>query len=417
LHEGNEVLRKGYGMADLELGVPVRPEMVFRIGSVTKQFTAVGIMKLIERGEISLEDPVTLFIPRLPGRFSSVHVKHLLSNTSGIPDYMQTEEFNHLIETDYHYIVNEELDLDKVLKIIAESNLTHEPGVRYSHSNSNYFLLAGIIEKVSGEPYFEFLKREIFDPAGMANTYYMAGATFVPGRAPVHLEFEGQIIKSPHRCMGSTLGFGCGGLWSNVDDMARYDRALEAGELVTSETLADMSAPYMLADGRRSRYGLGWQTGRLRGRDMVFHGGDYLGYSALIMRIPSFDIFVAILSNDGRIHAFNLDYPARKAAALLFGDPFPEWEAIDMSPEDLDKYVGTYRMGENNVREFIVEEGQAYTRRNGRSMLEVYPASDSTFFYTVTLSYIEFEFDEEGVPARMIMHRDTGDDEIAERVK
>jgi hypothetical protein len=135
------------------------------------------------------------------------------------------------------------------------------------------------------------------------------------------------------------------------------------------------------------------------------------------MRIPSFDIFVAILSNDGRIHAFNLDYPARKVAALLFGDPFPQWEAIEMSPEDLDKYVGTYRIGESNVREFIVEEGQAYTRRNGRSMLEVYPASDSTFFYTVTLSYIEFEFDEEGIPAQMIMHRDTGDDEIAERVK
>lgn len=416
LHEGHEVLREGYGMADMELGVPVRPEMVFRIGSVTKQFTAAAVMKLVERGEISLEDSLRMFIPRLPGRFGPVRVKHLLSNTSGIPDYMQSEEFDRLIETDYHYIVNEELDLDKILEIIAESDLAHEPGAGYSYSNSNYFLLATIIEEVSGGPYFEFLKREILDPAGMVNTYYMAGATFVPGRVPVHLEFEGQIIKSPHRCMGSTMGFGCGGLWSNVDDMARYVRALEAGELVTAETLAEMSAPYILADGSPSRYGLGWQTSRLKGRDMVFHGGDYLGYSALILWIPSFDIFVAILSNDGRIHAFNLDYPARKVAALLFGDPFPEWEALEMSREDLHKYVGTYRISENNMREFIVEDGRAYTRRNGRSMLEVYPASDSTFFYTVTLSYIEFEFDEEGVPVRMIMHRDTGDDETAERM-
>jgi D-alanyl-D-alanine carboxypeptidase len=416
-HAGKEVLRRGYGMADLELDVAFSPDMVSRIGSVTKQLTAVAVMRLVEDGRLSLDDPVRMFIPRLPASFSPVRIKHLLSNTSGIPDYMQTGAFDLIIEEDYHYIVNEDLDLDKILRIIAESELAFGPGERYSYSNSNFFLLAMIIEEVSGEAYFDFLRREICEPAGMANTYYTAGAVFVPGRVPVHLEYEGQIIKSPHRCMGSTLGFGAGGLWSTVDDMARYNMALESGALVRPGTLAQMSRPFTLNDGSASRYGLGWQTADIKGKRAVFHGGDYLGYSALIMRVPSEDIFIAILSNDGRIHAFDLEYPAKKIAALLFGDPFPEWHAIQMAPDDLREYEGTYRIGDNDVREFIVEGGKAYTSRNGRPRLEIYPASDSTFFYTATLSYIEFEFDEGGVPSRMVLHRDTGTDEVAERVK
>jgi CubicO group peptidase (beta-lactamase class C family) len=416
-HRGEEILRRGYGIADLELAVPFGPDMVSRIGSVTKQVTAVAVMILVENGKVSLDDPVRKFLPRLPEGFSPVRVEHLLSNTSGIPDYMHTEQFNVIIENDYHYIVNEDLDIDKILRIIAESELAFEPGRRYSYSNSNYFLLAMIIEEVSGEAYFDFVRREICEPAGMANTHYIAGAAFVPGRVPVHLEYEGQIIKSPHRCMGSTLGFGAGGLWSTVDDMARYNTALESGDIVTAETLAKMAQPFKLNNGRTSSYGLGWHLANVKGKKMVFHGGDYLGYSALIVRIPPEAIFIAILSNDGRIHAFNLEYPAKKIAAVLFGDPFPEWESIDMTPEQLEKYEGTYRLGENDVREFIVDGGQAYTSRNGRPKLEVYPASASIFFYDVTLGYIEFEFDEAGVPTKMVMHRDTGVDEVAERMK
>jgi CubicO group peptidase (beta-lactamase class C family) len=410
------ILRAGYGMADMELGVPVDPAMVFRMGSVTKQFTALAVMKLVEDGRISLEDPVREYIPNLPEVFDRAHIKHLLSNSSGIPDHMHTAEFDTLIQQQYHDIVNEELDLAKIFRIIAASDPAQDPGARYSYSNSNFFLLGMIIEKVSGEAYFDFVKREICDAAGMVNTFYAAGATFVPGRVPVHLEYEGQIIKNPHRCMGSTLGFGCGGLWSTVDDLARYNLALESGRLVTDKTLAMMCTPFTLSDGRSSRYGLGWQTQDLKGRKMVFHGGDYLGYSALILRIPSENIFIALLTNDSRTYAYNLDYPARKIAALLFDDPFPEWQTIEMPADALERYVGTYRISDSNAREFLIEDGQAFTQRNGGTKLEVFPASDTTFFYTVTLSYIEFELDQEGVPTAMVMHRDTGKDEVAVRV-
>jgi CubicO group peptidase (beta-lactamase class C family) len=414
---GETLLRSGYGMADLELAVPFDAGMVSRIGSATKTFTATAVMMLVEDGRVSLQDPVRTYLPRLPEAFDPVRIKHLLSNTSGIPDYMHTEDFARLIETQYHDIVNEEVDLDTIFAIISHSAPAFLPGERYSYSNSNFFLLAMVIEEATGEAYFDFLMRCILEPAGMTRTYYAAGATFVPGRVPVHLEYEGQIIKSPHRCMGSTLGFGCGGLWSTVDDLARFDRALASGELLEPETLARMFAPCLLNDGTEARYGLGWQVGKLRGKPIALHGGDYIGYSALVMRVPSEDIFIGILSNDGDLHAFNLEYPAKKIAALLFGDPFPEWQAIEMPPEKLATYAGTYRMDESNVREFIVEDGRAYTQRNGRGKLEIYPASDSTFFYTITLSYIEFEFDEAGAPVRMIMHHDSGSDRVAERVE
>lgn len=414
---GRTILRAGYGMADMELGVPVDPGMVFRIGSVTKQFTALAVMKLVEAGSLSLDDPVRKHIPDLPEAFDPVRIKHLISHTSGIPDHMHTAQFDTLIQEAYHDIVNEELDLGKIFRIIADSEPADQPGTRYSYSNSNFFLLGMIIEKVSGEPYFDFIRREICDPSGMTNTHYAAGAAFIPGRVPVHLEYEGHIIKNPNRCMGSTLGFGCGGLWSTVDDLASYNRALESGLIVTDETLAKMSTPAVLTGGRPSRYALGWQVQDLKGRSMLFHGGDYLGYSAVILRIPSERIFIAILSNDGRIYAYNLDYPARKIAALLFDDPFTEWQAIEMPAQDLQRYVGTYRIGDSNVRDFIVEGDQAFTQRNGGSKLEVFPASDTTFFYNVTLSYIEFELGEGGIPTKMIMHRDTGEDDSAERVR
>lgn len=414
---GRTVLREGYGMADLELGVAVDPSMVFRIGSVTKQVTALAVMRLVERGDLTVEDPVTHYVTGLPDRFGTVRIRHLLSHTSGIPDYFHTARFDSLIEMDYHYIVNEELDLGKILSIISNSNLGYEPGAQYSYSNSNYFLLAMAIEKASGMPYFDFIRQEICEPAGMEQTYYIANDKFIPGRVSDHVEYEGQIIKNPHRCMGSTMGFGCGGLWSCVDDLARYNRALEAGQLVSLGTLTEMSEPFTFDDGTPSRYGLGWQTAKLKGREIAFHGGDYLGYSALILRVPSDSIFIAILSNDGRLHAYNLEFPAKKAAAVLLGAPFPEWKAIDMPPETLEKYAGTYRIDEANAREFIVEDGRAYTSRNGRPRLDIFPASDTTFFYTVTLHNIEFEMDEDGAPVKMILHRDDGTDQVAERVE
>ena len=416
-HRGRTVLRAGYGMADLELGVKVDPGMVFRIGSVTKQVTALAVMMLVENGRLSLEDPVNRYVPQLPERFSGVRIKHLLSHTSGIPDYMQTAEFDTLIQVEYHDIVNEELDLARLLKIIAESELELEPGEACSYSNSNYFLLARVLEEVSGVSFFEFIQSEICGPAGMVNTYYTANAMFVPGRVPVYVEYEGEVIKSPHGSMGSTLGFGCGGLWSTVDDMAAYNTALDSGLLVSHGTLARMSAPFVLNDGSHSRHGFGWQTGRIKGREIVFHGGDYAGYSALIMRVPSEDIFIAMLTNDGRTYAFNLEMPAKKIAALLFNDPFPEWRAIPLPPEDLERFVGTYRINESSVREFLVEDGRTYTSRDGRPKLEVFPASDTTFFYTVCLHYLEFELDDNGVPTKMILHRDTGDDQVAVRIK
>lgn len=415
-HAGETVLRQGYGMADMELAVAFDAGMVSRIGSATKTFTATAVMMLVEDGLVSLEDPVRRFIPSLPGAFSPIRIKHLLSNTSGIPDFMQTEAFGKLIETDYHDIVNEEVDLEIILGIIRDSVPAFEPGERYSYSNSNFFLLGMVIEEASGETYFDFLRHRILEPAGMASTHYIASATFVPGRVPVHLEYEGQIIKSPHRCMGSTLGFGCGGLWSTVDDLARFADSLQSGALVDPETLALMTEPFTLNDGSAGRYGFGWQVSDLKGRRILYHGGDYLGYSALLFLVPGDDIVIAILSNDGDIYAFNLEYPVKKIAAMLFGDPFPEWEAIEMTSEELQRYAGIYRIDESNTREFLVEGNQAYTRRNDRGRLEIYPASDSTFFYTATLSYIEFEFDGGAAPVRMIMHHDSGTDRVAEKV-
>ena len=413
-HRGETILRKGYGLADIELGVALEPQMVFRIGSITKTFTALAIVKMAEAGKLELGDSIRSHLPELPERFDPITLEHLLSHTSGIPDYIHTEAFTKLLNDEYQNIVGEEIELGKMLKIITDGEFEFEPGRRSSYSNSNYFLLAMVIEAVGGKPYFDALQDLVCKPCGLKHTYYMASTIRIPGRVPDHLEFEGQIIKDPNRCIGSTLGFGYGGLWSNVDDLALLDKAFFSGRLVSAEWIERMTTPFVPSDST-SRFGLGWQIKKLKNREMIYHGGDYLYYSGGIMRLPSEDIFIAILSNGGMLHSGNLETIAKRMAAILMDDPFPQWQAIELCEEELQRFAGLYRIDADNAREVIVEEGKIYTCRNDGAKIEIFPADKTTFFYEVSLSYLTFDVDERGIATRMLMHRDTGEIEVAER--
>ena len=414
-HRGATILRKGYGLADIELGVALEPQMVFRIGSITKTFTALAIVKMAEASKLELGDSVRKYLTELPERFEPITLEHLLSHTSGIPDYIHTEAFDKLLNDEYQNIVGEEIELGKMLRIITDGEFEFEPGERFSYSNSNYFLLAMVIEAVGGKPYFDTIKSLVCEPCGMQHTYYIGNSIRIPGRVPDHLEFEGRIIKDPHRCIGSTLGFGYGGLWSNIDDLALLDRAFFSGQLVSREWVERMTTPFVPSDGSTSRFGLGWQIKKLKNREMVYHGGDYLDYSSIILRLPNEDIFVAILTNDGRLHSGHLETLAKMMAAILMDDPFPQWQAIELSKEELLRFAGVYRIDDDNTREVIDEDGKIYTRRNNGAKIEISPADKTTFFYQQSLSYLTFDVDEQGIATRMLMHRDTGEIEVAEK--
>lgn len=415
VERGQVIFRKGYGMANLELGVPIRPEMVFRIGSVTKTFTATAVMMLVERGLLSLDREISWYLPDYPALGENITVRHLVTHTAGLKDLFRSDEYHNLMQKECFRLINDEVDLSEMINTFKDYDLEFAPGEQYRYSNSGYFLLGQIIEAVSEKSYEEFLGENIFTPLEMEDTRLHDNINVIPNRALDYLQDEGKFINNPYESFSGILVHAAGGLMSSVDDIARFDAALYTDKLLSQTTLDSVYAPGALANGDTTRYGLGWELRQMKGHRIVMHGGDVYGYSAIMLRIPESRILVAILGNDERVHSIYLEYFAKKIAAILLGDPFPEWQSISLAPDQLAKYAGTYKLKEGDFRSVIVEGSRVYTQRNDRPRLETFPTAEGVFFYDRLLNYMTFEEDETGRVTRMVMHYEDGKDVEAVR--
>jgi CubicO group peptidase (beta-lactamase class C family) len=245
VRDGRMVLRKAYGVADLELGVPLKPDMVFRIGSMTKQFTAVAVLMLVEEGKLAVSDPITKFLPDYPTGGRTITVEHLLTHTSGIKSYTDMDDFLGNLRKDY--TVKELIDHFK------DQPMEFEPGEKYQYDNSGYFLLGAIIEKASGMGYEAFLKKRIFDVVGMPDTSLESTSRITPRRVHGYERNGGAWVNAEFLSM--TQPFSAGGIVSTVDDLAKWDAALYTGKLVRPETLQQAFTPHRLKDGKPIEYG------------------------------------------------------------------------------------------------------------------------------------------------------------------
>ncbi|NIM52353.1 MAG: serine hydrolase [Gemmatimonadales bacterium] len=411
--DGSVILRKGYGLADLELGVPVRPDMVFRIGSETKSVTAVAVMILVERGVLSLDDAIREHLPDLPVGFDSVSIRQLLSHTSGVPDLFD-EAYYDLMEEKFFALVNDEVGVDEFLDLVIHRDFDFAPGSAFGYSNGGYYLLGQLIERASGMEYQQVVSDAIFEPLGMENTHYYSNVQIIPGRVPGYLDDDSLFIRNPYSSLPGSILYAAGGLLSSVDDLARFHHGVHTSALLDSANTTALFAPH--TEGVLSgttQYGLGFFLGKLKGRTIHWHGGDAYGFHCSTLYLPSERIFVAILSNNPRKSTRHLDLVAKRVAAVAAGDPFPEWAPITLRPAELARIQGTYRISETSVRTVIVEGTRVFTQRDDGSRIEAFPASSDTLFYRESLSYITFDKDERGHIVSMVMHRDTGEDEVA----
>jgi CubicO group peptidase (beta-lactamase class C family) len=413
MKDGSVIYRRGYGLADLELGVPVRPEMVYRIGSETKSFTAVAVMILVERGALALDGSVREHLPDLPQRYDSVSVRQLLSHTSGVPE-MFDEPYYDLMENKFFGLVNDEVEADEFIELIVHRGFDFAPGSAFAYSNGGYYLLGRLIERASGTEYARFLSEAIIEPLDLGSTRYYSNVDVVPGRVPGYLDDDTVFIRNPYASLAGSILYAAGGLLSSVDDLARFHLGLHGGELLNSVNTEALFTPETrdVLSGT-TQYGLGFFIGRLRGRTIYWHGGDAYGFHASSFYLPDERVYVAILSNNPRKTTRDLDPMAKRIAALVAGDPFPEWRPVTLQASQLARLAGTYRIGASSVREVIVDGASIYTQRDGGRRIEVFSASADTLFYTSSLSFITFEEDEGGQVARMVMHRETGEDEVA----
>jgi CubicO group peptidase (beta-lactamase class C family) len=289
IQDGRVILRRAYGMADLEQHVAATPETDYRLASVSKQFTAMAVMLLARDGKVSYDQPVRAILPELPAAAQGVTLRHLLNHTSGVPDYED------LIPDTRDLQVS---DRD-VLALLARKDTLYFPaGSAYRYSNSGYVLLGLVVERVSGLSFPTFLRARIFAPLGMtASVAHVEGADTVPHRAYGYSPKEGipGFAATDQSVTSATLGDG--GIYTNVDDLVRWDQTLYGESLVDTATLRMATTPPTLPGGGETQYGFGWFVDRYRNERRWRHTGETSGFRNAIQRFPDRRFTVIVLTN------------------------------------------------------------------------------------------------------------------------
>ena len=381
--DGQPVLRKGYGLADVESGAKVTPEKVFRIASVTKQFTAVAVLQLVQQGKVKLDDPVTKYVEDLDTRGKTITVEHLLSHTSGIPHYTATPGF---VDIGARKFSPREL-----VALVDDQPLDFEPGSQFKYSNTGYVLLGMVIEKASGTSYADYMLEHVFKPAGMNDTRYGPNEIADDKHARGYEASEGGF--KPARPMDMSQPFAAGALESTVDDLWSWTRALGEGKLVDPELLERAWTPYAVTEGK-SDYGYGWSISRERGvpdERWIRHGGGINGFMSFTIWIPERNVFVAMLSN--AMGGGNPGKVCRALALEALGRTAKQRVAITLDEKTLDKYLGVYEVAPP-FKLTVTRDGQrVFVQGTNQPKGEVFAESQDFFFSKDVDAQFEFHVD------------------------
>jgi D-alanyl-D-alanine carboxypeptidase len=399
---GQVLLRKAYGTADLELGVPMRTDHVFRVGSITKQFTAVAILMLMEEGKLSLDDEITRFWPDYPTHGRRITVEHLLTHTSGIHSYTEMPEWRPRML--------QQVTPAELIAIFRDQPMDFAPGEDWHYNNSGYALLGAVVEQVSGQPWGDFLRTRIFQPLGMRDTRYEAQGDVIPRRIPGYAKGQDGAIRNADP--GSvTHAYAAGAIRSTVDDLLRWQLAVERGELLRPETWRRAHQPYRLADGRGTGYGFGWFVARTANRPSIEHGGDINGFSSNGLWIPSERLHVIVLSNAERNFADPDDLSQEIARTVLgAGDGYPP--VATMSAEALDDFTGVYRISASEARVVTREGTTLYSQRGRSTKQELRSLGGNDFVFPGTGTRLTFIRGTDGRVTAMQLRPRLGPDEV-----
>jgi len=308
---GNVILSKGYGYAEMEWKIPNTPDTKFRLASVSKQFTAMLIMQLVEKGQLSLEGKVSDYLPYYRKDIGEkVTIQQLLTHTSGIFNYTDDSKKMKAKEKD-------QMKVKELVEELCSRELDFEPGTKYNYSNSGYVILGAIIEEVTGKKYEDVLQENIFMPLNMANSGYDHNSDIIENRAS---GYEKTMEGFSHsRYIDMSITFSAGALYSTVNDMYKWDQALYTDKLVSKETMNQIFTPHL--DG----YGFGWhiknaEIGNIK-KNLITHSGGIFGFNTIIMRFPEDNNCIVILNNFSNGNIRNL---GNSIAAILYDQDYPQ---------------------------------------------------------------------------------------------
>ncbi|MEO7041074.1 MAG: serine hydrolase [Gemmatimonadaceae bacterium] len=380
--DGHVLSSRGYGMADAEWSVPNTPSTKFRIGSVTKQFTAMAVLMLEERGAVQLTDPVCKYVADCPLAWKAITVHHLLTHTSGIPDFLGLADY----ETTKALPTTPQGLIDRFKGL----PLDFVPGSKFEYSNSGYVLLGAIIEKASGKSYCDFLAANIFTPLKMSDTGCDSNAAVEPRRASGYTKPAGTLLNADP--INMTVPYAAGALYSTTRDLLLWDHALSTDRLVSRKSMNAMFTPY------KQMVGYGWAISSLFGRKMEHHDGGIDGFTSNIARFPDDQVLIVVLSN---LEQAPVDAITKDLAAIVFGEKYslPSARKIaKLDPVTLDAYIGKYAVTADIALTVSRQDDHLFASLSGgdEEHFEIFPESETRFFSTDPPVELVFARDAEG---------------------
>jgi CubicO group peptidase (beta-lactamase class C family) len=378
--DGTPILSKGYGEANLEWHIPNSPVTKFRLGSVTKQFTAACVLLLEERGKLKTDDPVKKYLPDAPPAWDEITIFHLLTHTSGIPNFTNFP--------DYRSTKTLPTTPEKLVARFRDKPLDFPPGSSWSYSNSGYVLLGYLIEKVSGESYSKFVQDNIFSPLGMKDSGYDSNTEVIDRRAVGYAPDPGGPVIAGYIDM--SIPFAAGGLYSTTENLLRWEQALYGGKVLSDASLQKMTTPFL------KDYAFGLIVRETPNHDKIYsHNGGIEGFNTSLSYIPADKAAVIVLANlNGRA----VDDIAADLTRIIDHDPaalISERAVVHIASDKLDRLAGHYRFPEGDVMTVSRVDDHLRSEESGAPM-DMFPQSDTEFFSKLDDTHFTFSTDKKG---------------------
>ena len=387
---GNEILlSKGYGLANLEWDIPNTPSTKFRLGSITKQFTAASILLLEERGKLEIEDPIKKHMPDAPAAWDGITIYNLLTHTSGIPNFTALPEYSKLRPF--------AAPVAKTIEAFRDKPLDFAPGERMSYSNSGYLVLGHVIETVTGASYAAFLQENIFTPLGMKDSGFDSNSEIIARRAAGYTPTP----KGPTNTgfIHMTIPHAAGSLYSTTEDLLRWQQGLIGGKVVSPASLAKMTVPF------KNDYAFGLVVRTANGRKIIQHGGGIEGFNTSLSYYPDSRITVVVLANLNGPAADQLGAALGRVAHGETVTLTAERKEVTVPAATLAKYVGAYEMAPKVTMTITLDGERLMAQLTGQGSNPIFPESETMFFLKVVDAQIEFVKDASGAVTHLVLHQ------------
>ncbi len=380
--DGTAIYQKAFGLSNITEEKPMTTKHVFEIGSITKQFTAIGILMLEEQGKLKVTDTITKYIPDYPMGTQVITIHHLLNHTSGIKSYTSMPGLLNFAKKD--------VTPTELINYFKNHPMDFLPGEEYKYNNSGYILLGHIIEVVTNQSYEDFIEKNIFEPLGMRSSYYGHKSEKILNRAKGYSQKNGEYKDA--ELISMTIPYAAGSLMSTSSDLLKWNNALINNTLISKASYDKATNGSYLNNGEHIQYGYGLQEGNVNGSISIEHGGAIFGFKSMGIYLPEEKVYVIALSN---CDCQSPTLLTRKIAAVAINKPFSEIEdAIVLNKEQLQKWVGAYQFDEKDIRHVSVENDTLFIQKEGKQKKRLYPLSEDTFFFEAGFPKCKFSIKE-----------------------